>query len=436
MHGFQFDDLIKQLSDVACGRPDKRVGNNTRYSLKDAILSAFGNFYSQSPSFLAYQRQMGQSQGRNNAKSLFGIEAIPSDNQIRNLLDMLNPEPFFEIFRTNLKNLRESGYLQDFSFLGQWLVALDGVEYFSSKSLNCPQCSHRSHKNGTTTYFHSVLASALVCPGKKQIFPLAPEFLTPQVGHEKQDCERAAAQRWIATRGWLATYGVTVLGDDIFCCAPLCQSFRRQGFNFILSCKPLSHPSLYQSLAGLQRLGEISTKTLTRWNGRFKETHHYRFYNGLPLCDSKDALDINWCELTISRQNTGEVLYQNAWATLHRIDTNNVELVVQAARTRWKIENEHNNTLKNQGYHFEHNFGHGQQFLAPFLLTLNLLAFLFHNILALADSLYQKLLQSLGTRQTFFQDFLTLTRYFFFQSWRHLLLFMEAQLQPAQPESS
>ena len=363
---------------------------------------------------------MEQRQGRKNAKSLFGIEATPSDNQIRDLLDALNPQPFFEIFRANLENSPESGGLQNCSFLGQFLVALDGVGYFSSKSLHCPRCSHRRHQNGATTYFHSVLASALVCPGKNRVFPLAPEFLTPQVGHEKQDCERTAALRWIATRGWLATYRVTVLGDDIFCRAPLCQAFRRQGFNFILSCKPLSHPSLYQSLAELQRLGDIHTKTLTRWNGRFAE----------------DTLDINWCELTISRQNTGEILYQNAWATSHLIDTNNVEVGAQAGRTRWKIENERDKTLKNQGYHFERNFGHGQQVLAPFLLTLNLLAFLFHNLLAIADSLYQKPLQPLGTRQTFFQDFLTLTRYLFFQSWRRLLLFMEAQPQPAQPESS
>lgn len=103
--------------------------------------------------------------------------------------------------------------------------------------------------------------------------------------------------------------------------------------------------------------------------------------------------------------------------------------VVKAGRARWKSENENNNVLKTKGYHLEHNFGHGQQYLASFLLTLNLLAFLFHTVLELVDDQYRQLRQALGARQTFFNDVRALTRYFCFDSWQHLLDFMTQQLE-------
>ena len=103
--------------------------------------------------------------------------------------------------------------------------------------------------------------------------------------------------------------------------------------------------------------------------------------------------------------------------------------IVDAGRARWKVENENNNVLKTKGYHLEHNFGHGKQHLATFLLTLNLLAFLFHTVFDLVDAKYRLLRQALGPRQTFFNDIKTLTRYLYFSSWQHLLDFMVKQLE-------
>ena len=98
--------------------------------------------------------------------------------------------------------------------------------------------------------------------------------------------------------------------------------------------------------------------------------------------------------------------------------------VAQAGRGRWKIENENNNVLKTKGYHIEHNFGHGKQYLAAFLLSLNLLAFLFHTVLEWCDDKYALIRQVLARRQTFFDDIRALTRYMVFESWHHLMDFM------------
>jgi hypothetical protein len=145
------------------------------------------------------------------------------------------------------------------------------------------------------------------------------------------------------------------------------------------------------------------------------------------------ALLVNWCEVTITHSKTGKQLYYNTFVTNHHLTEQNVIPLVDAGRARWKVENENNNVLKTKGYHLEHNFGHGKQFLASFLLTLNLLAFLFHTILELVDARYRLLRQKLAVRQTFFNDVKTLTRYLFFDSWQHLLDFMITQLELDPP---
>ncbi len=125
-------------------------------------------------------------------------------------------------------------------------------------------------------------------------------------------------------------------------------------------------------------------------------------------------MEVNWCELIITREGTGEQLYKNAFITDFEVKETTVEAIVRDGRARWKVENENNNVLKTKGYHLEHNFGHGSQHLASLLLTLNLLAFLFHTVLDLVDEKYRLIRQTLGSHRTFFQDFETLLRYFLF----------------------
>jgi hypothetical protein len=134
--------------------------------------------------------------------------------------------------------------------------------------------------------------------------------------------------------------------------------------------------------------------------------------------------------LLISKNNTfwtpqiSRITFQVVFITNHRLSAENVAQVAHAGRGRWKIENENNNVLKTKGYHLEHNFGHGKQYLAATMLSLNLLAFLFHTVLEWSDEKYALLRQVLARRQTFFEDVRALTRYMVFASWHHLMDFM------------
>jgi hypothetical protein len=314
---------------------------------------------------------------------------------------------------------------------------MDATHYFSSQKLHCENCT--VHTRGEQAYYaHAAVTPVLVAPGQSAVIPFEPEFILPQDGTDKQDCEQQAVKRWLARNAQrFSPWSVTVLTDDLHSRQPFCSLLRQHQCHFILTCKPDSHPTLYAEIELLSKIDEVAHYRLRQWNGRFAEVWHCRYVNRLPLRSGADALFVNWCEVRIVREQSGELLYQNAFITDHTLTDQTVKPILTAGRTRWKIENEHNNVLKNYGYHLEHNYGHGQQYLSTILVMLNLLAFLVHTVLALTSVQYQSIRQELGARRTFFDDLRTLTRYFCFATWSQLLDFMATQLelQPA-PDTS
>jgi hypothetical protein len=365
------------------------------------------------------------------------IEKIMSDNQIRNLLDPVAPTHLIPVFTQIYEHLKEAGFIESYRCLNNGLlIALDGVCYHSSKEIYCDQCYRREHKNGSITYSHSAITPVIVAPGNPHVISLYPEFITPQDGHDKQDSEHAAVKRWLSAHA--AKYqpeGVTFLGDDLYSCQPVCQAILDACCHYLFTCKPDSHKTLYECLSALERLGKLQTVVVHRRHGKKKFTDIYRFVNQVPLRDGDDALMTNWCEIVTTNQE-GELLYKNAFATDHTLEEKNIAEIVQAARARWKIENENNNTLKTKGYHLEHNFGHGKQYLSQMLLTMNLLAFLYHTVLHLADNAYQLIRNKLPTRKTFFDDLRALTRYMCFENWTTLMRFMMNGLEISEPNTS
>lgn len=428
--GLGFDDLIGELRELAGAFPDKRTGRNTRFAMEDVVLAAFSVFWTQSPSFLAHQTAMQQARGQSNAKTLFAMTEIPSDNHIRNLIDYAPPEAVFPMFNRIEARLEAKGYLEPFRVLvDQLLIALDGTQYHSSETIHCEQCSVRQHRNGKVGYSHTVVTPVIVAPGHNHVLPLQPEFITPQDGHDKQDCEHAAAKRWMSRcaqhyRG----RKVTLLGDDLYSRQPLCEAALEAGFSFLFVCKPTSHKTLYEWLDGLRRTGDVEQIQVTRRKGRRQEIDTYEFANHLPLRDGEAALEVNYCQL-ITTEASGKERYRNAFVTNHAITPDNVAELVAAGRARWKVENENNNTLKTQGYHLAHNFGHGKHHLATTLASLNLLAFLIHTVLDLDNAKYRAIRDALSSREMFFQHVQALTCYLCFESFEALLEFMMQALE-------
>ena len=433
--GETFQILLSLLMGCVESFPDRRTGKNTQFSLQDVTRGAFGVFFCQSPSFLAFQELMQQQQGKNNATTLFGVQQIPSDNHIRALLDPVDPALLNPVYEKCFDLMQHHELIQPMrSFANSLLVALDGTGYFQSESIHCPSCMVSNHRDGRVTYTHSVLLPAVVSPDQPQVLSLQPEFLSPQDGHDRQDCEFRAALRWIDRYGGrLSPLGVTLLGDDLYSRTPIIAAAEKQELDFIFVAKPVMHKHLFEEIEGLDKLGGVHSLQRSTWTGRNHRHYRYRWLNDVSLNAEKNSPVVSWVELKIL-DDKGKVTFQNSWVTSHLISEQTVVELVKAGRCRWKIENENFNTLKTKGYHFEHNFGHGQQYLSQTLLSLNVIAFLFHTLLELIDSRCALLRATLPRRDTFFQHVATLTQSLCFDSWVAIMVFMLKGLHLADPD--
>lgn len=436
-----FDSLVGELKHTLAGLADKRTGDNTQYSMETIGLSAFSVFFTQSPSFLAYQRTMEQNKGQNNAQTLFQVEKTPSDNHIRDMLDPVEPQAVYPVYDRVYEAFREQGILDTFRAVHDTeLIALDGTWYFSSQSQNvqCENCSKIVHSNGEITHYHSAITPVIVGPGQPYAIPLRPEFIVPQDGHNKQDCEINAGKRWLDKNGaFYNTGNQTILGDDLYAHQPFCRRALRNNYHFIFVCKPDSHKHLYEWVDQLESGTDIHTVKQRVKNKKSQwEQHTYRYANNVPLVEGEGALRVNWCEVTITRKR--KQTYHNTFITDWKITDKNVAGIVAAGRARWKIENENNNTLKRRGYHLKHNFGHGKKHLSSLLATLNILAFLVHSFLTFCDDAYKLIRATLPTRQTFFEHVRALTCYICFPSWENMMDFMMRGLEigPYAPQDA
>lgn len=421
----QIRSYCDDLRELAQRQSDSRRQDRITYTLGDGLLAAFSVFFMQCPSFLAHQQSMQRRKGKSNAQTLFGIKQIPTDTHIRNLLDPMNVEALYPLFRQLAKTCDSSGLYEVYQ--GRKLVILDGTEYFTSTKLYCKNCLVKEDKKGRKRYSHQVLTPIIAAPHQREILSLEPEFVQPQDGHDKQDCEIMAAKRWFSRA--LKHYPLErsiVVGDDLYCHQPFCELMVEYQLDFVLVCRPESHKTLFSYLV---RLDDMKTVSTSHWNGKFREVWTYRYANGLPLREGGDALSVNFCELTISHQQTQEVLFHNSYACSLEVTDDNVAKLVEIGRCRSKVENENNNTLKTKGYNLEHNFGHGSENLSSVIVTLILLAFLMHTLLALSDALYQALRAELKARRTFFNDWRALTSYHLFDDWHQLLTFMADGLE-------
>ena len=405
--------------------------------MKDAALSAFSVFFFQNPSFLSSQRNLQKGHGKNNATAIFGVHEIPSDNQIRNLLDPVPPSTLFPLMSHFGDELYRHGRLDAFrSINNTFLIAHDGTQFFCSDSISCPCCTHTKLPNGKIQYRHTVVTPVLLAPGQRKVISLPPQFVEPQDGHAKQDCELAASARWFEQWGaHYSAWGVTYLGDDLYCHQPHCERVLKHKADFIFTCKPDSHQTLYEWVNDFIRNGTVHTVVRTRWDGKKRLTDTYRYMNQVPLRNGDDALMVNWCELVTTTQD-GKETYRNAWATSHIITDASVEPIATAGRARWKIENENNNTLKTKGYNLEHNFGHGKQHLSNLFATMILLAFLLHTTLDWIDPSYRTVRDALPSRRIFFEHTRALTQYIPFDDWDHLMQFMLDGLKARPPKKA
>jgi hypothetical protein len=377
-----FDALIQRTRQRFDEIPDPR--RCPGFSLTDTLMAGLALYSLKDPSLLAFCRRARD----HNLRSVFGLKAIPSDTQMRTILDDVDPRWLRPLFKDVLRQLQRGKVLEDYVFLqGCYLVALDGVEYFCSKKVHCDHCMTRQHHNGEVSYHHQMLGAVIVHPDFSEVIPLAPEPIQRQDGQTKNDCERNAARRWLKRfRQDHPHLPIIVTEDALSSNAPHIRDLRAAGCHFILGVKEGDHPHLFKQFR--QRLEAEQVEIVEDVDARMGITHGYVFVNGLTLNESNEDVEVNFLQYLEMHEDGQE--RQWTFVVDLQLTEANVRRAAGGGRTRWRIENETFNTLKNQGYHFEHNYGHGYQHLCVVLAMLMMAAFLIDQVQQKCNALFRQ----------------------------------------------
>jgi len=382
--------LVKRVKGSFDEVKDHRKGG-VKITLADTLMSGFGMFSLKDPSLLAFDEHRKEPK---NLHTIYGIEQIPCDTQMRTILDDVEPERLRSVFKDVFRDLQRGKVLKPYQIMGKYyLVSLDGTGYFSSKQIHCKNCLVKNLKNGEVLYQHQMLGAALVHPDLKTVIPLMPEPIIKQDGEKKNDCERNAAKRFLEKlRQDHPRLPLIVTEDALSSNAPHIAELKKHNLRFILGAKESDHAFLFEQVAQAGKEGRSIENEFTK-NGI---THRFHFVNEVPLNASNPDVLVNFLaywEIT----DKGEQYF--AWITDFTIEHHNVYTLMRAGRARWKIENETFNTLKNQGYQFEHNFGHGKNHLSVIFALLMMLAFLVDQIQQAACPLFQAVLAKIGSKK-------------------------------------
>jgi hypothetical protein len=405
-------------------------GRERNISLADSLMSALAMFSLKSPSLLAFDQALKDPIISHNLKSLYHIKQAPSDTYMREELDEVVPESLRKCFLSVFEAAQRGKLFEQYWFLDGYLILTDGTEIFNSEKISCSNCCKKNHRDGRTTYYHQVLAGAIAHPEQRQVIPLCPEIISMQDGAEKNDCERRATQRFLtALKKEHPRLAATIVSDALSANAPQINEIKAFGYHFIINVKPGSNKSLFDFISGLELLEVHITKG--------KNNYIFRYINNVPLNDSKDAPLVNFLECKATEVNGKRVTEKIfTWVTDHEITKNNVYLIMQGGRARWKIENETFNTLKNQGYQFEHNFGHGKKNLMTVFAFLMLLAFLIDQIQEAACGLFQAALQKMISRRALWDKIRCYFNAYLINSWEDLFRAIAQSLGVALPINS
>ena len=366
--------------------------NDTDMSFTDALMSACAMFSLKAPSLLAFDKE--RSAG--NLHTISGMKRVPCDTHMRERLDPVSPESLRPVLKSVFRPLQRGKALEPLVFLEDcYLLALDGTGYFASKTLHCASCLRQVHRNGSVTYYHQRLGAAIIHPDVRAVMPLLPEPIVTQDGTDKNDGERNAAKRFVAKlRQDHPPLQFLITEDSLSSHAPHIETLHAHDLHSILGVKDGDHALLFQQVQAAEHAGRITD--YERHDRAAGVVHRFRLVNDMPLNASNADVRVNVIEYWEMGNAKGQ---HCSWVTDLRVTTRNVYHLMRGGRARWKIENETFHTLKNQGYHFEHNDGHGTKNLSVVFAMVMLLAFLVDQTQQLCCALCRAVWVKLGRKR-------------------------------------
>ena len=328
------DALIGTVRTCFEAFTDPRNGN-PEIPMADALMSAFAMFSLKDPSLLAFEKRWKADDS--NLNRIYKLKKIPSDTQMRTILDKAPPEELRSSHNAILSHLQRGKALEKFRYLDEgYLMAFDGTGFFSSEKLCSPFCLQRtSSKTGKTTYHLQMMGAALVHPELKEVIPLIPEIISRQDGDTKNDCELNAGRRSLtAFRTEHPHLQIIVTQDAISPNGPYILFLKGLGYHFILTVKEADHAHLFARLDNAIKTEQAQELIMDDPVDRNK-FHFFRWANGLPINSSHKDLPVNVLEYW---QVQGENAKRFCWVTDITLTEESVYRVMRAGRAHWKIE--------------------------------------------------------------------------------------------------
>lgn len=416
-----FDSLYAIVCELFNKIKDQRE-DNASYALSDLLKMGFAMFSLKSPSLLNF---VGRTQAEDsNLGSIYKIGAFASENGLRKGLDTTAPKGLRAGFYLLWKRIKKLGILDKYRYWGRHLtVSVDGVEHFCSGSIRCAYCLERKHKNGKVGYHHAMLSAVLVHPNQKEVFVMDNEPIITQDGNSKNDCERSAAKRLLGhMQSFYGKEWLIFVMDGLYSCGPVVRQITQNPkWQYVIGVKPDGNKSLFRQFEGRNQRGQVKWVT---WE-KEDSIHRFGYTNGLALNSSNSDVRVNMLYYEqLNKKGKKQVF---TWVTGIPLTKANVEKVMRMGRSRWKIENETFNTLKNQGYNFEHNYGHGKQYLCSVFALLMMLAFTVDQIQQHACTSFRKLWQNLKTKAKLWENIRAAFKVLTFVSMQQLFFYV-AQL--------
>ena len=369
--------------------------SNKRYSVVDACKAGFAVYSLKSSSLLDFRPKAPAEEA--NLRACFGIENIPSDNGLRKILDAVPASSMRQVSRRIFTYLDEYDLLDAYRFGDDHLVvSIDGVHHYAFKKVKCPHCLEQHHRDGTVRYRHSLLSAALVCPGKSEDFVIDNEPIVRQDGTTKNDCERSAAKRLFASLSDICiSKSIFYVLDALYVCAPIVKQITQSSptWQYVINVKEGSHQHLLAEFDRRKEAGRVKWKKLRRKDG----TYETGYTTDLEINASNRGVKTNLVWLNY-RPKKGEPV-SFSWMTNLEVTAATVMAITRIGRSRWKIENEVFNSLKNQQYNFSHNFGHGQQHLATNFAYPMMRAFTIDQLLQYGSLVFRSIWRGLKTKK-------------------------------------
>lgn len=405
--------IHRQFSKVS----DPRISiQNGTIPIADHLMSGLAVFGLKCPSLLSYDRSRSKAATAENLRDLYFVETPPSDTYLRERLDEVDPDSLRPAFKKVFASFQRGKELEKFEYLnGHVLISGDGTGLFSSGKVSCPQCCTKQHRNGSTTFYHQMFGVCVVHPDRKNVIPLCPELIQNQDGSSKNDCEQNACKRFLKNfRREHPHLKAIILADGLSSKAPNIRMIEQAKLLYILGAKPGDHKHLFEQLETGDRTKYHEIRTD---DGQY---HQFRFLNEASLNKSNQDVKVNMLEYRVTNSKGKELNF--SWVTNIGLSKTNLLKIAKAGRARWKIENETFNTLKNLGYNFEHNYGHGKKYLSTIFCMLMMLAFLVDQVQEVSCSLFQRCKKAVGTYRDLWQSMRTLFQYVPLSDWEKFYL--------------